>query len=359
MGAIALDIKLTLLREKLAKLELDGLLITGAQNRRYVTGFTGTAGVVLISQEDARFITDFRYVQQAKQQAIGFQVITFSDCMYEELNKQIREMGIERLGYEEEHVTCAVFRKMQEKLKTPLVPTTKLVEKLREIKNDQEIKLLKEAAYIADKAFNHITNVIKPGLSELEIADELEFFMRREGAESSSFQMIIASGERSALPHGVASKKLIESGDMLKLDFGALYNGYRSDITRTVAVGEPNKELKKVYSIVQGALEHCVKHLKPNMSCKEADALARNYIEESGYGPNFGHGTGHGIGLDIHEEPFLSRKSESVLKEGMVVTIEPGIYLPDIGGVRIEDDVLILSDGVERITHSNRNLIIL
>jgi Xaa-Pro aminopeptidase len=234
-----------------------------------------------------------------------------------------------------------------------------MIEKLRLIKTDSEIKILKEAARIADAAFDHILQFIHPGISELDISNELEFFMRSSGATSSSFDTIVASGQRSALPHGVATDKVIENGDLITMDYGAYYQGYVSDITRTVAVGEPSVQLKDIYEIVLEAQRLGVAGIKAGMSGKEADALTRNYITEKGYGEYFGHSTGHGIGLEVHEGPALSLKSNIVLEPNMVVTIEPGIYIPGLGGVRIEDDTLITSEGNELLTHSVKELIIL
>jgi len=208
-------------------------------------------------------------------------------------------------------------------------------------------------------AFEHIQTVIKPGVKEIEVANELEFFMRKQGATSSSFDIIVASGYRSALPHGVASDKEIESGELVTLDYGALYNGYCSDITRTFAVGQISEQLNEIYHVVLEAQLRGIKGTKTGLTGKEADALTRDYITEKGYGEYFGHSTGHGLGMDVHEAPSLSFRSETVLKPGMVVTIEPGIYIPDVGGCRIEDDILITKDGNESFTHSSKELITL
>lgn len=239
------------------------------------------------------------------------------------------------------------------------MPVSGVVEKLRLIKTESEIKILKEAADIADAAFKHILEFIRPGVTELEVSNELEFFMRKAGAISSSFDIIVASGYRSALPHGVASDKIIETGDFVTLDFGAYYKGYVSDITRTVAVGKPDDKLKEIYGIVLEAQLRGLAGIKPGMTGKEADALTRNFIAQKGYGENFGHSTGHGIGLEVHEGPALSIKSDTVLEPGMVVTVEPGIYIPGLGGVRIEDDTLITKDHNETLNHSTKELIIL
>jgi Xaa-Pro aminopeptidase len=235
----------------------------------------------------------------------------------------------------------------------------KVVEKLRLLKSVEEIEKIRRAAEISDAAFDFIQQVIRPGVTELEISNELEHFMKRKGASRGAFSFIVASGHRGALPHGVASEKIIEKGDMVTLDFGAVYEGYCSDITRTLAVGEVNPKLIEIYNIVRNALQLTLKHLKVGMTGKEVDAIARDYIAEKGYGDYFGHGLGHGIGLNIHEDPFFSKNSEELLQTGMVVTIEPGIYIPELGGIRIEDDVLMKEDGIEILTHSPKELIIL
>ncbi|GHH96955.1 M24 family metallopeptidase [Neobacillus kokaensis] len=351
--------KLAKLRKEFAEYGIEGLLITSPYNRRYISNFTGTAGVVLISANHAQFITDFRYVEQASKQCEGFEVIKFSDTIQKEVAEQVKKLGIKKLGFEEDYITYSLFKVYEEEVKAELVPIAGVIEKLRLIKTDAEIKIIKEAADIADAAFKHILDFIQPGKTEMEVSNELEFFMRKAGATSSSFDTIVASGVRSALPHGVATEKVIEKGDMVTLDFGAYYKGYVSDITRTVAVGEPDSKLKNIYQIVLEAQLRCMDGLKPGLTGKQADALTRDYITEKGFGENFGHSTGHGIGLEVHEGPALSKKSDLVLEPGMVVTCEPGIYVPGLGGVRIEDDTLITKDHNEVLTHSTKDLIIL
>jgi Xaa-Pro aminopeptidase len=338
---------------------LDGILITSPFNRRYASNFTGTAGSVLISQKKSVFITDFRYVEQAEKQCKGYEIVQQKKSMKEEIANQVEKLGIKKLGFEQDYVTFAQYKEFESAFETELIPVSGIIEKLRLIKSESEIKILKEAARIADAAFEHIITFIQPGITELEVSNELEFFMRKEGATSSSFDTIVASGHRSALPHGVATDKILEKGDLVTLDFGAYYQGYVSDITRTIAVGEPNEKLKEIYDIVYEAQKRGVASIKPGMSGKEADALTRDYITEKGYGEYFGHSTGHGIGLEVHEGPNLSLKSDIVLEPGMVVTVEPGIYIPGLGGVRIEDDTLITSKGNETLTHSTKELIIL
>ncbi|MDQ6599619.1 aminopeptidase P family protein [Bacillus salipaludis] len=352
-------VKLEKLRESFAANGIEGILITSPYNRRYVSNFTGTAGVVLISSEKALFITDFRYIEQASKQCQGFEIIKFSTTIPEEVAKQAKQLGINKLGFEADYLTFSEFKSYEKEIEGELLPVSGVIEKLRLIKTDAEIKILKEAADIADAAFKHILDFIRPGKTELEVANELEFFMRRAGATSSSFDTIVASGKRSALPHGVASDKVIETGDFVTLDYGAYYKGYVSDITRTVAVGQPDEKLKNIYEIVLDAQLKGMEGIKPGMTGKEADALTRDYITEKGFGEYFGHSTGHGIGLEVHEGPALSFRSDLVLEPGMVVTCEPGIYIPGLGGVRIEDDTLVTKTGNEALTHSTKDLIIL
>jgi len=352
--------------EKIEKLRLnfstqgiDGILITSPFNRRYISNFTGTAGVVLISADKAQFLTDFRYIEQATKQCQGFEIIKITGSIHEEVAIQAKKLGIQKLGFEEDFLTYSSFKVYDKEIEAELVPISGVIEKLRLIKTDSELKILKVAADIADAAFKHILDFISPGKTELEVSNELEFFMRRAGATSSSFDTIVASGHRSALPHGVASDKVIEAGDIVTMDYGCYYNGYVSDITRTVAVGEPDAKLKEIYEIVLEAQLRGMAGIKPGLTGKEADAITRDYITEKGYGEYFGHSTGHGIGLEIHEGPGLSMKSDVVLEPGMVVTCEPGIYIPGLGGVRIEDDTLITKDHNEALTHSTKELIIL
>ncbi|HWL13157.1 MAG TPA: aminopeptidase P family protein, partial [Ureibacillus sp.] len=278
---------------------------------------------------------------------------------YKEVAVQAEKMGIKRLAFEQDYMTFTDYKIYDTAVKGELVPVSGLIEKLRLIKSPQEIKILKEAAKIADAAFTHILDFITVGKTELEVSNELEFFMRKSGATSSSFDTIVASGKRSALPHGVATNKVIEAGDFVTLDFGAYYNGYVSDITRTIAVGNPDEKLKEIYNIVLQAQLKGMEGIKPGLTGIQADALTRDYITEHGYGENFGHSTGHGIGLEVHEGPGLSSKSDIILAPGMVVTVEPGIYIPGLGGVRIEDDTLITDVHNEALTHSTKELIIL
>lgn len=351
--------KLAKLRDLLTENKLDALLITNGYNRRYMTNFTGTAGVAVVSKEDAVFITDFRYMEQAAEQVKDFRIVQHEKTIIEEVANQLASMNVKVLGFEKEDLTYGMYDLYKSAITAELVPTAGIVEKLRVVKTPEELVILRQAAKIADDAFTHICGFIKPGMTELEVANELEFFMRKQGATSSSFDTIVASGVRGALPHGVASDKKIQSGELVTMDYGALYNGYISDITRTVAVGEPTDQMREIYEITLAAQKLAVEGFKPGMTGKEADAIARDYITEKGYGEAFGHSTGHGIGLEVHELPGLSFRSSLVLEPNMTVTAEPGIYLPGVGGVRIEDDLVITENGCERLTHSTKELQIL
>lgn len=351
--------KLTELRKSIEKEGLDALLITNPYNRRYITGFTGTAGVVLVTAGEALLVTDFRYTVQASEQASGFQVIEHKQPIPKELADIVKQKNLKAIGFEQNDVTYGVFEAYKKEINSELKPTSGLVENIRQIKSEEEINTLKAAAEIADAAFEHILTFIEPGIKEIDVSNELEFFMRKQGATSSSFDIIVASGYRSALPHGIASEKKIESGELVTLDFGAYYNGYCSDITRTIAVGEISDQLREIYETVLAAQIKGMEGIKPGLTSKQADALTRDHIKEAGYGDYFGHSTGHGLGLEVHEGPALSFRSEAVLKEGMVVTVEPGIYVPEIGGCRIEDDTVLTKEGNASLTAAPKELIII
>lgn len=349
--------KLGKLRTALAENNLDAILITSPINRRYISGFTGSAGAVIISEKNAVFITDFRYTEQAEAQAEGFNIIEHKEGIVAEIQKQLMGSNIKRLGFEKDHTTYGQYETYKQSFEAEVVPVTGLVEGIRIIKTSKELEVMKKAAKIADDAFLHIQSFIKPGVKEIEVSNELEFFMRKQGAVSSSFDTIVASGYRSAMPHGVATEKEIQSGELVTLDYGALYNGYCSDITRTVAVGEVSDELRKIYNVVLEANLRGVKEIKPGMTGREADAITRDYITEMGYGEHFGHSTGHGLGMEVHEAPGLSHRSDQRLQPGMVVTVEPGIYVAGLGGCRIEDDIVITENGNERLTSVTKEFI--
>lgn len=347
------------LQQHLAAHAIDALLVTKRENIRYLSGFTGSSGVLVISEQQAYFITDFRYTEQANDQVHGYEIVELKTSLIQSVSDVVEKDGIKRLGVEQDAMTLGQYRAYEKEVQTTLVETSGIVEKLRLIKDEAEIKIMKEAAAIADAAFTHIQTFIRPGRTEREVANELEMFMRSKGADSSSFDMIVASGVRSALPHGVASDKVIESGELVTLDFGAYYQGYCSDITRTLAVGPISDELRRIYDTVLEAQLAGVAGTKAGITGIEADALTRDVIKQAGYGEYFGHSTGHGLGMEVHEAPGLSFRSETILEPGMVVTIEPGIYIAGVGGCRIEDDVVITEDGCVRLTQSPKELITL
>ncbi|ALV22939.1 MAG: Xaa-Pro peptidase family protein [Carnobacterium sp.] len=351
--------RLNKVREGMKQRGLDALLVTSPYNLRYVSNFTGTTGLSVITLNKAYFITDFRYVEQAASQAIGFEIVQNSGPIYDEVARLVEADKIEALGFEQDYVTFSTFEVLEQIISSELIPVSKLIEELREVKDASEIETIKKACSISDAAFQYILGEIKPGMSEIEVANLLDFHMRGLGATGVSFDTIVASGIRSAMPHGVASQKLIETGDFVTIDFGCYYEGYVSDMTRTFSVGEPAEKLKEIYNITLEAQLKVIDAAKPGMTGIELDAVARDHIASYGYGEAFGHSTGHGIGLEIHEGPNVSKLADKPFVAGNVITNEPGIYLPGIGGVRIEDDLVITDFGNDVIVHSPKELIIL
>lgn len=353
--------RLIRLREAMALKQVDAFLVWHGPNRRYVTGFKGSAGYALVTDREQILFTDFRYVSQANDQAEGFTVIKHAAKAMETVAESVRKLGIRRLGIESQHMTVAQFEGMREALgELDYVPLTDVIEKLRNVKDAYEIACLERGATIAEAAFAQTLEWIRPGVTERRIAAELEYRMRLLGADCGAYPFIVASGERSALPHGSASDKEIGKDEFVTLDFGANVDGYLSDITRTVFVGTPSEKHRELYGIVLEANLAALNGLRPGLNGREGDALARDVIAASGYGDYFGHGLGHGIGLEIHEQLRLSTNSEAiVLEPGNVLTVEPGIYIPGFGGVRIEDDALITEDGIRLLNSSSKQLMVL
>lgn len=348
------------LRSKMQKAKLDAVLVTKKENYMYFSGFTGTSAWLVITESDAVLVTDFRYTEQAEKQATSFKVSTYTGSIIKGLNDVFNNMKIEKLGFEDTNLTVDKYNDYKAKLNIKeFVPLGGMLEESREIKDSHELKLIKKAVKIADDTFQHILDYIKPGTAEVELAAEMEYFMRKQGAAGESFETIVASGLRSSMPHGVASEKKLELGDAITFDFGALYNGYCSDMTRTVFLGKPDKNLKNVYKIVLEAQLEASCGVKKGANGKDIDSIARNFIAQKGYGGNFGHGLGHGVGLEIHEEPRLSMTAGKALKNGMVVTVEPGIYIDGLGGVRIEDMVVVNGEVPLVLTSSTKEMIVL
>ncbi|AKL95287.1 Xaa-pro aminopeptidase PepP [Clostridium aceticum] len=344
------------LREVLNEKKLEAVLVFKPENRRYFSNFTGTTGFVLITNTEAKFITDFRYVEQAKNQCKGYEIVEVSRL--EPLTTIIEKMNLKTIGIEEEFFTYGHAVDFLLKLKdVKLEALEGALTKIRAVKSQEEISCIAKAASLADEAFHHVLPLIRPGVVETEIALELEFFMRKNGAIGASFDFIVASGVRSSLPHGVASEKVIEAGDFVTLDYGCIYKGYCSDMTRTVVVGKANDKQKEIYATVLEAQETALKAVRPGFTGKELDSIARKVIGDKGYGEYFGHGLGHGVGLEIHELPHVNMIGNLSMTSGMVITIEPGIYIPDFGGVRIEDLVVVTDDGYEVLSKTPKELI--
>ncbi|MEJ7760005.1 MAG: aminopeptidase P family protein [Gemmatimonadaceae bacterium] len=352
--------RLTALGERLRTEKIDALLLTALPNIRYLTGFSGTSALALVTGSDVRLITDFRYETQVADEVgdaarVRIEPVSLWTGLWDMLH---RLGGIEVVGFESAHVFHRDFQRLLgDGGRWQWRPHVNLVEDLRESKDDDEVALIAEAARIATGALNRVLPAIESGMNELKVAGILEKALREEGSEEAPFAPIVASGPRSALPHARASSRTIERGDLLLLDFGAQYQGYCSDITRTVVVGSPTDEQREVYDVVKGANDVATRSVRVGMSGMAADALARSYIERHGHGAGFGHSLGHGLGLEVHEAPRLARTVQAELRLGTVVTIEPGIYRAGWGGVRIEDDVHLSANGPQILTNFSRELI--
>ncbi len=340
------------LREKLG--DNEAVFISSYPNIFYYSGFKSEDAFLLISHDKQLLVTDSRYTIQAKQQSPEFETVDIKKGWEEVFNM----IDCEVIGFEEDSLTVRQYKSLKTKTRgKKLEAMQQRINSLRHIKDSEEIKLISDAEKIGDEAFSYILDRIKPGRTEREIALEIEFFMRKQGASGLSFDTIAASGLRSAMPHGLASEKVIESGDFLTLDFGCVYNGYCSDMTRTVAVGKASEKQREIYNIVLNAQESAIAAIQPGKACNEIDAVARNIIRDAGYGDNFGHGLGHSVGIEIHENPSFSPGCTEIIKPGHVITVEPGIYIEDFGGVRIEDLVVITEDGIINTTSSPKMLI--
>ena len=347
------------LREKMSAKSIDAAFLISDHNRNYLSGFTGSESYSLITMSKAFFVTDSRLIEQAKQQIVGYEYVEYSKnkTLAEFVSELIKENDIKRLGFEENIVSFKDYNNYKEKFKCEFVPLDGIVEELRVIKDDDEINIMKKAANIADMAFDHMVKYIEPGMTEAEIGLELEMFMRKNGASALSFPSIVASGYRSSLPHGEATDKKVSEGEFLTLDYGCVYQGYCSDMTRTLVIGEPSEKMLEIYNVVLEAQKIALKSYKPGIPALEVDKIARDYISAKGYGDFFGHSLGHGVGREIHEAPIIGYGNTSILKTGMVVTDEPGIYLPGFGGVRIEDILVITDGGCEILSKSPKEMI--
>ena len=341
------------------QLNIDPVLVSNGNNMRYVSGFAGETGYLYISEKHHAVITDFRYTYQAEAEAEGYEIITIGSGGYEEAIKEILNRDkVKRLGFESEDLLYSKYEHLRDALEgVELVPIKDEITSLRRIKTKNELEYIKKAEAIGDKVFTEILTFIKPGMTELEIAAKIEYLLKIYGGERSSFPAIVASGINSSMPHAVPTHKKVEVGDFLTMDYGCVYKGYCSDMTRTIVVGKANDKQKEIYNIVLEAQLAALDAIKPGLKGKEIDKVARDIIYKAGYEGCFGHGLGHSVGLFIHENPRLSPSEEDLIEDGMVETVEPGIYIRGFGGVRIEDLVLVTENGHENFTHSDKTLI--
>ncbi len=353
--------RLNELRKKLQAENLDGMIITHLDHIRYMTGFTGTTALLIISTKAADFLTDFRYADQARQQVRGARVSVVQRDLLASL-KDFQQFNVKnrKYAYSGEYLTVVQKEKLQQVLPDSLfIAADPILADLGWVKESIEIANIKKAVEISDIAFERILKAVKQGVRERELAAELEYQMAMLGSEKPAFETIVASGYRSALPHGVASLKRFKKGEFITLDFGATVNGYVSDITRTVILGKPTPKQKKIYALVLKAQKAAIRKVRAGVMAKDVDAAARNVIKKAGFGKNFGHGTGHGIGFYVHVGPRLSWQSEDKLLSNNVITIEPGIYISGWGGVRIEDDVVVTRTGGKVLNKAPKNLLAL
>ena len=345
---------------KLPEYGIDAMLLNSEPGEFYAVGFHGEGNVV-VTPEACYYFTDSRYIEAANDLITGAEItMTDRNRNYRAMVQEVIDKhGIQKLGFEEEYMSVSAFHVWEEGLTAALVPAQKLVNDLRAAKDEEEIALMLKAQEITDKAFDEICKFIQPGMTEQEIAAKLQYDMLRFGAMRMSFDPIVASGPNGSKPHAIPGERKVQKGDFITMDFGCVYGGYCSDMTRTVALGQPSDEMKKVYGIVLDAQKMAQDAVAAGKLCRDIDAIARNYIYSHGYEGRFGHGLGHSVGIDIHEDPRFNQVSTAVLKAGQVMTVEPGIYLPGVGGVRIENSVVVREGGCEVLTFPDRELIIL
>jgi Xaa-Pro aminopeptidase len=345
--------RLQKLRMLIAKRGLDAVLISQPKNILYISGFAGSSAWLLISEHSAILATDFRYVEQAKGESQDFEIFQTKRELRDWLPGLVSDLGWHKLGFEANSISYEGYHKLNEAIKTrpaslKLVSTTGIVEQLRSIKEPEELGFITKAVELVDVAFEQTKTIIRPGVTEKEASWEIEKFLRKEGSEGIAFEIIVASGPNSALPHAQPTEKIICSGEPVLIDMGARINGYCSDFSRTLFLGETEKSLQEIYNIVLEAQTAAIKRVESGMGGSQADQLARGIVEQAGYGDAFGHGLGHGVGLAVHEFPTLGPNSSDLLADSMVFTIEPGIYLAGQGGVRIED-LVVLENGKAKV----------
>ncbi len=357
MGNSLYEERLNSIRKILASSSLDGILFSSLENIHYLCGFTGSDGALVITQKESFFLTDSRYWTQADEEVKGSQIIHYKKKM-EGMASLSVDLKLRNIGFESAFLPFSAHKFLTERLvhETKFIPLEDEIKNIRALKDTQELALRRTAIEIASNAFLHILELLKEGVLEREAALGMESFMKQNGADTIGFDIIIASGKRSALPHGKASAKRIEKGDFILIDFGSGFQGYHSDQTRTVVCGNPSLEQLKIYQIVKEAHDKAIEKVRPGIPICEVDGAARDHIRSQGYGEYFGHGTGHGIGLAVHEDPVVNSENKGLVQEGMVFTVEPGVYIPEWGGVRIEDMVLVTHHGAEVLTYLPREL---
>jgi Xaa-Pro aminopeptidase len=338
------------LRQRLHQEHLDAILVSQGENRRYLSGFTGSAGFLLVTEKDSFLATDFRYIEQAKGQAPDFDIVHISEGLHRWLSEILSSLDIANIGFEADNISFAAYRELAKAIgKKQLVPTERIVESLRAVKDEDELKLITKAVEIADAAFEEVVPTLRPGMTEKEAAWALEKSMREKDSDCMPFEIIVASGPNAALPHHHPSERAMQSGEPVIIDMGARVEGYSSDLSRTICLGSKGgKKFGKIYDLVLGAQLTAIATVEAGMSGELADSLGRTVIEQGGHGDDFGHGLGHGVGLAPHELPRLGRGSTDTLEDGMVFTVEPGIYITGWGGVRIED-VVVLEQGRAKV----------
>lgn len=337
-------------------------LILSEENRLYFTGFPSSNGTLLVMPEESAFVTDSRYFEAASNTVTEAQVI-LQDQVYQQVFDLLQKHSCTEILVESERMTLSELNKWRKMLPTYSFNVSNrldtLANELREVKCDAEVEKMQRAQDIAEKALEELLHILKPGVAERDLANELEYLMRKFGADGISFDTIVVSGANSSKPHGVPGGKLVETGDFVTIDFGAIYDHYHSDCTRTFAVGQPTEEMVNVYETVKRAQQAGLDYVRPGIGAFYLDKACRDVIAEAGYGEYFGHSTGHGVGVEIHEHPFAGPKSEETIRENAVVTVEPGIYLPGKFGVRIEDMVLVTADGHKNFCHLTKDLVVL
>ena len=340
--------------------EMDGLLLTSRYSRYYGAEFDIAEGVAIVTKAGCRYFTDSRYIESAENGIKGFAVkmVDRGNWYHKLLNEAIADFGVTTLGYEEDYLTVAEFQGYEKNLNATLVPMNAKINGFRAVKEEWELDLMRKAQQITDAAFAEVLTKIKPGMTELALQAELIYCLYKNGATGLAFDPIVVSGPNTSLPHGVAGERVIQEGDFITMDFGALYQGYCADMTRTVAVGYATEEMKKVYDTVLQAQLAGIAATRAGIPGKDVDAAARQVITDAGYGDYFGHGYGHSLGMEVHESPSPSPSGERIMEVNMIASAEPGIYLPRKFGVRIEDVTIYQENGCEDITKSPKNLII-